>query len=281
MLFFVIAALGLLGPMVACAQSGRGTILGRVTDQSGEVVPNASVTVRNEGTNVSMVRKTNSDGEYAFSNLIPGTYEVTVQQTGFRPYVVSHIVLYVSQTVRQDARLTVGTSVSSVQVAASLPLVQTDTSSVDSVVDTKQIDSAPLNGRSDIFGLLALSPGIQNAGKKPLIGGSTTLGSYNETIDGTNALELENEFLGIGVPSLDSIAEFKVVESTGSAKYGSGSVAIVIITKSGTNQFHGSAFEYNRIAALDAANFFATGLSKAPFIRNEFGGSLGGADQAQ
>lgn len=270
LVFVLVIAMGAQG------QTGWGTILGRVTDQSGAVVPNAKVTLRNEGTNVLVKAQSNTDGEYVFSNLIPGTYEVTVRQPGFKPFVVSHIVLYVSQTVRENAKLTVGTSVSTVQVAASLPLVQTDTSSVGSVVDTKQIESMPLNGRSDIFGLLALAPGVQDSGNTPKIAGATSLGSYNETVDGTDALEPENEYLGTGVPSLDSISEFKVVDSTGSAKYGSGSVAVVIATKSGTNQFHGSAFEYNRLAALDAANFFATNLPKAPFIRNEFGGSLGG-----
>ncbi|MGH9655492.1 MAG: TonB-dependent receptor domain-containing protein [Bryobacteraceae bacterium] len=271
-----ISILAFLAPVALRAQSGRGTILGRVTDQSGAIVQGATVTVHNKGTNISAQRKTNNDGEYAFSNLIPGTYAVTVQQPGFESFSVNHIVLSVSQTVREDATLTVGKSVSTVQVSAQAPIVQTDTSSVGSVVDTKQIQSMPLNGRSTIFGLLALAPGVQNSGNTPRIAGATTLGSYNETVDGTSALEPENGYLGTGVPSLDSIAEFKVVDSMGSAKSGTGAVSITIVTKSGTNQFHGSAFEYNRVAALDAKNFFATGLPKPPFVRNEFGGSLGG-----
>lgn len=271
-----ISVLAFLAPMALRAQSGRGTILGRVTDQSGAVVPGASVTMRNEGTNISAERQTNNDGEYAFSNLIPGTYGVTVQQSGFESFSVNHIVLSVSQTVREDATLSVGQSVSRIQVSARAPIVQTDTSSVGSVVDTKQIQSMPLNGRSNIFGLLALAPGVQNSGRNALIGGATTQGSYNETIDGTSALNPENQNLGSAMPSLDSIAEFRVVDSMGSAKSGTGVVSITIVTKSGTNQFHGSAFEYNRVAALDAKNFFATGLPKPPFVRNEFGGSLGG-----
>jgi hypothetical protein len=265
-------------PLAVRAQLGSSTILGRVTDQSGAVVVGANVTLRNEGTNVSVLRKSNSDGEYAFPDLIPGTYTVTVQQQNFKLLSVNHIVLSVGQTVREDAALTVGQSVSTVQVSASAPLVQTDTSSVGTVIDTKQIESMPLNGRSDIFGLLALAPGVQESlsTTHPRIGGATTVGSYNETIDGTDAQELENEKLGTGVPSLDSIAEFKVVDSTGSAKDGPGAVSVTIVTKSGTNQFHGSAFEFNRVAALDARNFFATNLPKPPFVRNEFGGSLGG-----
>src|SRR5580692_142709 len=219
----LVAVAGILIPMfstptVLRAQSEAGTILGRVVDQSGAVVQGANVTLRNEGTNVSVARKANNDGGYTFSNLVPGTYTVSFEQSGFTPFSVSGIVLSVSQTVREDATLTVGQSMSTVQVTASTPLVQTDTSSVGSVIDTKQIQSMPLNGRSDIFGLLALAPGVQNSGGTPRISGATTIGSYNETIDGADALELENESLGTGVPSLDSIAEFKVVDSTGSAK---------------------------------------------------------------
>jgi hypothetical protein len=247
-----------------------------VTDQSGAVVQGVSVTLRNQGTNVSVVRKSNGDGEYTFSNLIPGTYTVNFVQSGFQQFEVNSILLSVGQTVREDAALTIGQSVSSVQVTASTPLVQTDTSSVGSVIDTKQIQSMPLNGRSNFFSLLALAPGVQNAGGTPRISGATTIGSYSETIDGTDALELENESLGSGVPSLDSIAEFKVVDNTGSAKDGPGAVAIVVATKSGTNEFHGSLFEYNRVAATGAKNYFATSLPKPPFVRNEFGGSLGG-----
>lgn len=270
LLLFAFAPVSLHG------QSGLGTILGRVTDQSDAVVPQAQVTLRNEGTNISVEAQTNSDGEYAFSNLNPGTYQVTVRQQGFVPLVLNHIVLSVSGTVREDLTLTVGSNTTSVTVTASLPLVQTDSSSLGSVVDSKSIETAPLNGRTDIFGLLALAPGVQAAGTGAKIGGATSIGSYAETIDGANALEPENESLGWGYPSLDSVAEFKVVESMGSAKYGSGSTAVVLVTKSGTNQFHGSAFEYNRITPLEAANFFSTGVPKAPFIRNEFGGSLGG-----
>lgn len=258
------------------AQSGLSTVLGTVTDQSGAVVRGATVTIRNDGTNISVVQKTNADGEYVFPNLIPGTYTVTVQQSGFQQFSITNLVLQVDQTVRENAALAVGRSVSSVQVSAKAPIVQTDTSSVGSVISTKQIAAMPLNGRTNIFGLLALAPGVQGSGVAPMIGGATTLGSYNETIDGTNALEPENSYLGSGIPSLDSISQFRVVDSTGSAKYGSGFAAIVITTKSGTNHFHGSLFEYNRVAALDAKDYFATNLPKPPFVRNEFGGSLGG-----
>jgi hypothetical protein len=268
-----------LAPVTLPGQTGYGTILGRVTDQSGAVVPNAKVTLRNEATNVSNVTQTNGAGEYVFPNLIPGAYAATVSQQGFNLFTVSHIVLSVSQTVRQDAQLTVGTTATTVNVTANAPLVQTDTSSVEGVIDSKQIETMPLDGRTNIFNLIALAPGVQGGAwgmYTPKFAGNNVEGSYNVRIDGTDASESENEYIGIGDPSLDAIAEFKVIDTMGSAKYGTGAASVIIVTKSGTNQFHGSAFEYNRIKELAAQNFFATGLRKSPYIRNEFGGSVGG-----
>ena len=273
LLLFVLAPVTLLG------QTGYGSILGSVTDPSGAVVAGVTVTLRNEATNVSNVMQTNRDGEYVFPNVIPGVYEVTVKKEGFELFDVSHIELLVGGTVRQDARLTVGATTTKVNVTAGVPLVQTDTSSVESVIDSKQISMMPLDGRSNIFPLLALAPGVQGGAwgfYTPKFGGFTVEGSYNVRIDGTDASESENEYIGIGDPSLDAIAEIKVVDSMGSAKYGTGAASVIMVTKSGTNQFHGSAFEYNRIKQLTAQNFFATGLPKSPYTRNEFGGSLGG-----
>ncbi len=271
--------LSVLVPVSLRAQTGLGTILGRVTDHSGAVVPGATVTSRNEDTNVSSVTQANGAGDYVFPNLIPGNYEVTVKQQGFNLFTVSHIILSVSQTVRQDAELTVGSTATSVNVTAAAPLVQTDTSSVESVIDSKQIETMPLDGRTNIFGMLALAPGVQGGAwgmYVPKFGGNTVEGSYNVRIDGTDASESENEYIGLGDPSFDAIAEFKVIDSMGSAKYGNGSASVIMVTKSGTDQFHGSAFEYNRIKNLAAQNFFATSSPKSPYIRNEFGGSLGG-----
>jgi len=260
-------------------QTGYGSILGRVTDPSGAVVSGVSVTLRNEATNVASVMQTNADGEYVFPDVIPGVYEIVIRQEGFQLFDVSHIDLLVGQTVREDAQLTVGATTTKVSVIASAPLVQTDTSSVESVIDSKQISMMPLDGRTNIFPLIALAPGVQGGAwgfYTPKFGGNTVEGSYNVRIDGTDASESENEYIGIGDPSLDAIAEFKVIDSMGSAKYGTGAASVIMVTKSGTNEFHGSAFEYNRIKQFAAKNFFATGLPKSPYIRNEFGGSLGG-----
>lgn len=263
-------------PLSMRAQSALGSILGRVTDSSGRVVPNAQAMLRNVATNVASTTRTNSVGDYLFANLIPGSYEIKISAKGFKSYVITNVVLSVDQTVRENAVLTVGSVTTSIQVKAKLPVVQTDTSSVGSVIDSSQIESMPLDDRTNIFGLLALAPGVQDAGTTARIAGDAWRGGVSETTDGAENLQVENEILGAGFPSLDSISEFKVIDSTGSAKYGPGSVAIIISTKSGTNQFHGSLFEYNRVAKLEAANYFATSLPKGPFVRNQFGGSLGG-----
>ena len=267
--------------LLSCAsfvsgQSTLGTIVGRLSDPSGAPLAGANVTVRNEATNVtSTVQQTSAQGEYVFANVEPGMYELSFDAKGFAPYRVQHLALEVSQTVRQDLTLQLGTVASTVQVTADRTLVQTDTSSVGSVIESNQIRRMPLNGRTNMFGLLALSPGVQRPGTNPRIGGSSYIG-IQATMDGALNMEMENTRLSSADPSLESLGEFRVINSTGSAEYGGGTAQVIASTKSGTNAFHGSLFEYNRNRVTAAKNFFATGLPKAPYNRNEFGGSLGG-----
>ena len=257
------------------AQSSLGTILGRVADPSGANMADVNVAIRDESTNITTSQKTNSQGEYVFTNVKPGVYDVAFEAKGFASKTIAHLILAVNQTVRQDVQLQIGTVTSSVQVGAKSALVQTDTSSVGSVIDSSQIRNMPLNGRTNMFGLLALSPGVQQPGTNPRIGGSSYIG-VQATMDGTLDMEMENTRLSTADPSLESLGEFRVIDSTGSAEYGGGTAQVIASTKSGTNEFHGSLFEYNRNRVTSAKNFFATGLPKAPYNRNEFGGSLGG-----
>ena len=258
------------------AQSSMGTISGRVTDESGAVVPGAKVELKSESTNVTAGTESNSAGFYVFPNVLPGSYLLTVTATGFKAYVAQHLVLNVHQDVSQDVKLTVGAVTTTVEVQAERQLVQTVSSSVGGVVDTKQISTMPLNGRTNIFGLLQLAPGVQMSGSQARFGGNSWANGTFASTDGTVSMEMENSRLSDVAPSLDSIAEFKVIDSTGSAESGPGTTQIIIATKEGTNQFHGTVFEYNRVRAMQAANFFATSVPKAQFIRNEYGGSLGG-----
>lgn len=258
------------------AQSTRGLIIGTVTDQSGVAVPGADVTVSNEKTNISMMTATSSDGQYTVTNLEPGIYRVTIAGKGFKTGTIRDITLNVSQTARVDLKLQVGDVTTTVEVQATAPIVQSETSAVGSVVDSNQIENMPLNGRSDIYSLLSLAPGVQRGQQNPVVAGATWFGSTNMTIDGVSNLDVGNERLGPTVPSIEAIAEFKVITNAASAEFGRGGAQIVVATKSGTNELHGSLFAFNRNRAMSAKNFFATSLPKPAFNRNEFGGSIGG-----
>lgn len=271
-LLLVVSLLG----VQAWSQSTRGTILGNVTDASGAAVPAAEVVVTNQGTNVSVTTTTGNDGQYTVTNLDPGTYRVSVGAQGFKSSTVQDVILQVSQTVRQNVQVTVGDVASSVSVEATAPVVQSDTSSIASVVDNRQIQTIPLNGRSNINSLLTIAPGVMKTGQNPIISGGVWFGSTNMTVDGVSNIDTGNERLSPLTPSLEAIGEFRVISNGASAEFGRGGAQVVVATREGTNTLHGSLFAFNRNAALSAKNFFATGLPKPPFNRNEFGGSLGG-----
>jgi hypothetical protein len=259
-----------------CLSQTTATIVGRVTDPAGASVAAASVAVENVETSVSLQMTTGAGGEYAVPNLPPGTYRVSIGAAGFKTNVTAGLSLSVNQTVRVDVTLQVGDVETRVEVQATVPVVQSDTSSLGSVVDGTQIASMPLDGRGNMFSLLALAPGVQRTGSNPLISGGTWVGSTNMTVDGVSSNDIGNERLVAPVPSLDAVAEFKVIANGASAEFGHGGAQVVMITKSGSNEFHGSVFAFNRNRALSAKNFFATHLPKPEFNRNEFGGTLGG-----
>lgn len=256
-------------------QATRGVIVGRVTDTSAAVVHGARVALLNENTGISTETTTNT-GDYTFTNVEPGIYRVSVSAQGFKTGVVRRINVFVDQTVRVDVKLDVGEVATQIEVEATLPVVQSETSSVGSVVDGKQITSLPLNGRAGILGLMILAPGVQKATINPMIAGGAWFGAANMTVDGATNIDVGNERILPLAPSLESIGEFKVIANGAAAEYGRGSSQVVVITKSGTNEFHGSLFAFNRNRALSARHVFATHLPKPTFNRNEFGGSLGG-----
>jgi len=260
----------------AVAQSNKATIVGAVLDASGSALPNARITVLNQGTNVDLNVTTTPEGQYTATNLEPGTYTVTASADGFREKLVRDVRLFVNQTARIDVTLEVGNLASRIEVEASAPIVQSETSSIGQVVDSRQVQKMPLDGRGNIFNLLALAPGVQASGQNPEISGGTWFGSTNMTVDGVSNIDTGNERLSPVAPSLESIEEFKVIGNGASAEFGRGGSQVLIATKSGTNQFHGSLFAFNRNRALAAKNFFATSLPKPAFNRNEYGGSFGG-----
>jgi hypothetical protein len=155
------------------------------------------------------------------------------------------------------------------------PVVQSETSSVGNVVDSKQVESMPLNGRTSIFGLMAMAPGVQQAGSNPAIAGAAYRGGTGQTVDGVSNDDAIGERLLGQIPSLDSVGEFKVIANAAPAEFGK-SAQIIVASKSGANSLHGSLFEFNRNAFMAAKTHEAQKLAKPPFNRNEYGGSLGG-----
>jgi len=276
------------------ASDPTGTITGTVTDASGAVVRKAHITVLNEATNVRRDAETNDDGDFTVALLPPARYRVTAESTGFRRSIFSDVIVNVDQTIRVDFALVVGAANEEIRVKDTPPAIQTDTSTLGQVVNNRLVEQLPLNQRNFLdFALLV--PGSQLPAE----------GSQNSTQGGSlsvnGAREQSNNFLLDGVdnndpyinqyvalPSVDAIQEFKVQSSDYSAEYGRASGAqINVVLKSGTNAFHGSAFEYFRNRNMDAKNYFdfpACGATSVPgecggipgLDRNQFGGTVGG-----
>lgn len=267
-------------PSVQAAPTG--TILGTIRDANGSVVSGATITALHVETNLSRSAVTDSNGDYIIASLPVGAYKITATLQGFRQAVMPHVVLQVDQKARIDIKLEVGEIANQVTVTGMAPLVETEGSSVGQVVDNKKIVDLPLNGR-DFTQLAALTPGVLTSQTTGQVGeqtGFTTVqaggGGANKTeflLDGiTNQEQL---FDGVQFrPSVDTLQEFRVLENSFSAEYGRGSAIINATTKAGTNEFHGSLFEFLRNDQLDARNFFA--LSKPVNKQNQFGGTVGG-----
>ncbi len=267
----------------AFAQS-TALIEGTVRDSSGAVIVGSTVVARNEESGISRTVTTNSQGAYEIVSLPIGTYTVTASANGFSSSEVSHVVLQVTQQALIDLKLSPGSVGQNVSVSAAPSLIQTEVSSVGQVIDNKKIVDLPLNGR-DFTQLVSLTPGAltSNTPGGPAAGSNTGF----TTVSVSGGQSEKTEFLLDGIsnqeqlyngvqfsPSIDFIEEFRVLSNSFSAEYGRGSAIIVVSTRSGTNQIHGTAFEFLRNDALDATNYFAIG--KPPLRRNQFGGSFGG-----
>lgn len=266
-------------------QSITGTLLGTVTDPSGSVVSGAKVVITNQGTNQTFETVSNGTGVYDVTNLQPGVYRIHVEAPGYRAFDVNDVTLLVNRTVRTNIPLVLGTFKQTVVVKALNQVVQSETSSVSTVIDTNSIEKLPVNGRTiDTFILTAPGNTGEDSGSNPAIAGSEHWGGTSFTVNGVSYNDPGNGGGAYGYdtslstqPSLDTIQEIKVESNNAPAQYAS-SVAVSIITKSGTNNFHGSLYEFNRNGALAANDYFAnaSGIAKPPYNRNEFGGSIGG-----
>jgi len=279
MIFVVIL---LVSSVAAWAQNATGTLDGRVLDASGAAVPNANVTIENQATNVRYTIPTNADGRFYEKYLLPGTYRVTVEKAGFQKYVQASILLDVEQTISLTVPLRIGDASTTIEVTANTAQLATETSTVATTIGTRSILDLPIQGRSPMS-LATLVPGVVPSGgsNSPWISGGRN--DYNDvTIDGTSVIVPENNVshLQIGyIPIEDSVAEFSVVTNSLAAEYGrTGGGTINIATRGGTNELHGTLFEFNRNNIFNANSWgnIRAGARRSIVRYNQFGGSLGG-----
>ncbi|HEX4427133.1 MAG TPA: carboxypeptidase regulatory-like domain-containing protein [Terriglobales bacterium] len=268
-----------------------GAIAGVVRDSGQAVLVGAKVTISNSQTNESQSTITAADGTYRFLALAAGTYKITVTSTGFRPYATNEITVQVNDQLKLDITLEVGTVVEVVDVSGNIEHVETESTQLGDVIDSKKMLALPLNGRSylDLLGLQAgVAPSSAGTigGDRPVSGyissaGNISVNGQRETanaflVNGGDVSEGRN--LGAGlVPNLDSVEEFRLITNSFDAEYGKFSGAVMnAITKSGTNRFHGDVFEFLRNDAFDAKNYFFTDQPKTELRRHQFGFTAGG-----
>jgi hypothetical protein len=284
---FLIVA---LMPALLRAQFDTATILGTVRDTSGAVVPGVAVTLRNTQTGITANGQSDEQGNYQFGNLRIGSYEISAEKTGFSKAIVQNIDLVVNARQRVDVAMQVGTVTDQVVVTGAVQLLETDTSERGQVVESEQIESLPLNGRS-YANLALLAPGVVESNQNG-VGTTGREGSFNinglrntynnfqlDGVDnnayGTSNQGFSNQVIQV---SPDAVAEFKAQTNTYSAEYGRSGGAVINATyRSGTNAFHGSLWEFERNTAMNALGFFQpTGGVKPSLIRNQFGFTAGG-----
>ena len=280
---FVAAVL--TAPISALAQGATGRIVGRVSDSSGAVLSGVKITLRNEATSVSHDTQTNDSGDYSLVNVVPGTYEVTFELTGFKKNVQKDVILDVNQVLTLNSVLQIGAAQEVVDVTSEAPQVDTTSTQLGAVVNNRSVNELPLNAR-DTYQFLQLQPGVQSqlgssggtfygssdAGAVSVNGGRGR--SNNFSVNGGDA---NDAFVNLPTiqPTPDAIDEFRVISNTFDAEYGRNSGAVVnVITKSGTNQWHGDVYEYFRNTVLNAQGYFNT--VKPQENQNQFGGTFGG-----
>lgn len=272
----------LLQQAALLAQYGAGVLLGTVADASGAVVPGVKVTAKNNATNEVRSFATDAAGDFRFTALPSGTYTLTAAASSFKTATVSGVELRVNTQVRVDISMQLGVVTETVQVAATTPQLQTNTAALGTVIDRRTMLELPLNARN-FFDLLALTPGTLK-----VVGGSTVMDgrtaeiggvrstSTNAMLDGVDfsVINLNNPAIAL---SLDAIEEFKVQMNFMDASYGHGAAGIDMVTRRGTNAFHGTLYDFVRNRAFQAGQFFRPPQGAPRFTYNQFGGSAGGA----
>ena len=289
-----VGAIVLLTATVCFAQVAGGTISGNVTDSSGRVIGGAHIAVRNSETAIVRSVNANNDGIYAAPNLLPGTYEISASKEGFETVVRSSVLVTVGSENVMDFKLNPGGVRTEIEVSGASPDIQLASSTLEATENSTTVRELPLNGR-DWTTLAQLQAGVTGVDQYPLglnnqrsnrglgmqlsIGGTRPQGN-NYRLDGISINDYSNggpgSVLGI-LLGVEAVQEFSVITNSAPASYGRTSAGVVnSITRSGTNELHGSAYEFLRNSALDARNFFDTTSSPPPFRRNQFGADAGG-----
>lgn len=283
----VACLLVLSGHVAAHAQSADATLTGTVKDTSGAAIPGVAISVRHESTNETRAAISSEDGLYRVTNLPRGNYAVKAELQGFKTIEQTGVLLTVGDTVRLDFALEVGTFGETVQVTSQASLVNTEEGRISNLVDQKRVSELPLNGRN-VFQLMELQPGAAGNPGNVVLGGSAGGNSAfmngqrnranNFLLDGTDNNDQYTAGRVAVNPSVDIIQEFRISANNFSAEFGRNSASVVsVVTKSGGNQVHGTAYEFLRNNALDARTVFAAKTDPLRF--NQFGGTVGGALQ--
>lgn len=287
-----IAALALIVASALClaAQSFFGSLVGSVEDGTGAAIVQANVTLINTGTGDRRVAQTDTSGSYQFVNLPPGQYRVEVEMNGFRRYVRDNITVEVQSSVRIDVPMQVGELNQVVEVTGQTPLLQTEDASLGQVVQARNVLEMPLNGRN-IFGLVALAPGVVPGGQSgttptgtnPFAWGNYQIGGgqANQSASFIDGAPVNASYVNLTalVPTQDAVREFKVQTNSLGPEFGRFAGGVInLTTKSGTNGFHGSAYEFFRNKVLNSNTFFnnRAGVSRPAFSQNQYGANLGG-----
>jgi hypothetical protein len=265
------------------AQSTGGRLLGRVSDSTGAVLAGVKVTLINEATGVAQETTSNEGGDYVFPQVAVGTYRVEFDQTGFKKNLRRNVTVDLNQVVTLNMAMQIGEARETVEVTSEAPLVDTTSTQLGAIMDKQQVSNLPLNSR-DTYQLLQLQPGVQGVGGSDLFYGSNQAGavsvnggrgrSNNFNVNGGDGNDLFVNAPAIQ-PTPDSIEEFRVLSNTFDAEYGRNSGAVInVVTKSGTNGWHGSIYEFLRNQAFNARGYLD--LRRADDKQNQFGGTFGG-----
>ena len=272
----VWAAAGLL------AQCDRGLITGTVKDATGAVVPGAQVTANHRATNTNYKANTTATGDFTVPALPVGTYQVRVESTGFKTHIANDIVVAAGATARLDVTLELGTTQQTIEVTSAIQVVQSETARVSTEVSSKLVNEMPIIVGGAVrspFDLATITPEVAGGGDSSLRIAGGRVGAYGVTLDGTAATvgrsDAQVSWSVTNAPSVEALTEFSVESGGFKAETGHASGGTIsFVSKSGTNDLHGNAYEFLRNQVLDARGFFAA--TKAIYKQNDFGATVGG-----